>query len=138
MSNVLSQAVPVNKVYHAAMPIAGVDSDTYNLVYVDDDGNQHVCTYIWNPQDLAWQPSTGTVIDGNLSVNVTQVESAFAEKTQIVGDYTYEGVAAPGAAQGSSVWRVKRTNTSTLVTTWADGNSNFDNTVTDMSSLSYS
>ena len=51
----------------------------------------------------------------------------------------YLGHAEPGASTASAVWRVKRIDTSSGVTTaWADGNANFDNVWNNRASLSYS
>lgn len=55
---------------------------------------------------------------------------------------TYVGKAVVGASTASAVWQIKKIDESgtpaTLVITWADGNSNFDNVMSNPSSLSYS
>lgn len=49
--------------------------------------------------------------------------------------YTCE--AMPGSASSAAVWRISKKVTSTGVTTWADGNGNFDNVADDRASLAY-
>jgi hypothetical protein len=72
--------------------------------------------------------STGNILDGNNAVKVT-----------IVGSITYVGMASPGTLQASALWQCKKVDgTSGTVVTWADGNANFDNIATDLTSLSYS
>lgn len=54
------------------------------------------------------------------------------------GNYIYVASAPSGTAAGVAGWQVQRIDTSTLAITWADGNTNFDNVATSLSSLSYS
>ena len=55
------------------------------------------------------------------------------------GAITYIAVAAPGTAQSTEKWQVRKVDeTSGTIVTWADGNSDFDNTATDLTALSYS
>lgn len=63
-----------------------------------------------------------------------------AEKVTTSGDYTYIAVAPIGTAQATAGWQVKRVETSgsDTITTWADGNANFDNSATDLTTLTYS
>lgn len=51
----------------------------------------------------------------------------------------YVGEASIGANQASAVWRIKKVTTSgtQLVTTWADGNADFDNIWSNRASLTY-
>lgn len=68
------------------------------------------------------------------------VADALATKVTTVGSITYVGIAAPGTAQGTAKWQCKKIDESvdgTLVITWADGNSGFDNTATDLTALTY-
>ena len=57
-----------------------------------------------------------------------------------VNDIIYIGKAAIGAAQVSAIWQCKKITTSgsDTVTEWADGNSNYDNVATDLTTLNYS
>lgn len=64
---------------------------------------------------------------------------ALAIKVTISSPITYVAYAVPGAAQSSAVWQaLKVDETSGMVVTWADGNANFDNIVTDLTALTYS
>lgn len=52
---------------------------------------------------------------------------------------TYIGSALPGSVTSAAVWQVKLLDETTgLVTTFADGDANFDNIWDDRASLSYS
>ena len=65
---------------------------------------------------------------------------ADASKIVISGSYTYIAVAAPGTAVSSAFWRCKRLDGSTsgtILTTWADGDTEFDNVATDLAALNY-
>jgi len=64
---------------------------------------------------------------------------ALAVKITVVGDVTYVGIAAPGTAQGDAKWQCKKIDETTgTVITWADGDADFNNTATDLTTLSYS
>jgi hypothetical protein len=55
------------------------------------------------------------------------------------GSVQYLAVAAPGTSEATAKWKVmKIDNTSGIRITWADGDCNFDNEATDLTSLSYS
>lgn len=65
--------------------------------------------------------------------------SSYALRLDEAAPYTYVGEAAPGSLPSAAVWRIKRIDeTSGLVITWADGNSNFDNLWDNRTTLSYS
>lgn len=75
----------------------------------------------------------GTELVRSISKNV-------ATKVVEATGYVYVCIASPGTAQADPYWQCKRIDTSvagTTVITWADGNTEFDNTATDPSSLSY-
>lgn len=63
-----------------------------------------------------------------------------AKKITSIGDVTYIASAPVGTSESTAGWQVKKIATSGANTTitWADGNSNFDNEATDLTSLSYS
>lgn len=64
-----------------------------------------------------------------------------AKKITIDGTITYIGSAPAGTAQATAKWQVKKideTDANNVVITWADGNTDFDNIATDLTSLSYS
>lgn len=63
-------------------------------------------------------------------------EGDLALKTLTVGTIKYIGLALPGSAESDPVWQCMKFDGSVL--TWADGNSDFDNIVTDLASLNYS
>lgn len=55
------------------------------------------------------------------------------------GTTTYIAIAPPGTSQSDSLWQVKKLDESSgLVITWADGNTNYDNSATDLTALTYS
>lgn len=63
---------------------------------------------------------------------------ALAVKVTESGTTTYIGIAAPGTSQATAKWQCKKIDESSgIVITWADGDSNFDNIATDLTSLSY-
>lgn len=60
-----------------------------------------------------------------------------ATKIQTSGTDTFIGIAAPGTAQGTAKWQAQKIDTNGNIT-WADGDANFDNVATDLTSLTYS
>lgn len=61
-----------------------------------------------------------------------------AVRMDVVGAITYVGKALPGSATDAAVWSVlKIDETSGLVITWADGNTEADNIWDDHASLTY-
>ena len=106
---------------------------------------------IWNTSTLAWEAATGSLTGGasvsvsNFPANqavsgtVTANPTQYAEKVQVETNYIYWAEAAVGSLQASSVWRVRRISTADpYTTTWADGNTNFDNAANNLTALSYS
>jgi hypothetical protein len=72
--------------------------------------------------------SAKRTIDATQSVKVTES-----------GTTTYIATAVPGASQSDPVWRAMKINESSgVVITYADGNPNYDNVATNLSSLTYS
>jgi len=73
-------------------------------------------------------------------VSVTkQNADNLAIKITVAGAVTYVGRSAPGTAQATAAWQcMKIDESSGAVITYADGNSDFDNVATDLTSLSYS
>ena len=67
--------------------------------------------------------------DNNQAVKVTES-----------GSFTYIAVAPIGTAQATAGWQAYRVEVSgaNTIITWADGNDNFDNVATDLTTLSYS
>ena len=64
---------------------------------------------------------------------------ALATKVTTAGSVTYVALAAPGTPQATAAWQCRKIDESSgTVITWADGNSNFDNIATSLTSLTYS
>ena len=62
-----------------------------------------------------------------------------ATKITVVGSVTYLATAAPGTAQATAKWQCQKIDETTgVVITWADGDSDFDNVATDLTALTYS
>ena len=77
--------------------------------------------------------------DGTTVQRVTA--KAMATKVVESGNYTYVCIASPGTAQATAKWQCKKIDESvagTMIITWADGNTEFDNVATDPTALTYS
>lgn len=88
-------------------------------------------------------PGAGATVsteDVGASVEVQHVTNKpMALKTQVSGNVTYYGLALPGTTQATAAWRAfKVDQTSGMIITWADGNADYDNVATDLSTLTYS
>jgi hypothetical protein len=68
---------------------------------------------------------------------LTQDKSDFAVEIQSDGTYTYIAYAECGSLLSAPVWKVKRVDTATGSTTWAEGNSRNDKIATDLTTLTY-
>jgi hypothetical protein len=78
-------------------------------------------------------------IDSTLTDVLAELQTEYALQMITVGSITYIGRAAIGSSGASAVWQVQKIDeTSGLIITWADGNSNFDNIFNNYASLSYS
>lgn len=67
------------------------------------------------------------------------ISDLLALRLEEVGSVVYIGEAAIGSATNAAVWRIKKIDeTSGLIITWADGNSNFDNVWDLRADLTYS
>lgn len=88
------------------------------------------------PINIGADPITKELlVQATLNDNSTQ----YALKLTEVGDVSYIAQADPGTTQASATWRAKKLDqTSGLVITWADGDTNFDNVATDLTALTYS
>ena len=63
----------------------------------------------------------------------------YAIKLTESGNYIYIAYAPPGTAEATAGWKVMRLDTTSgLKITYADGDVDFDNVATDLTSLSYS
>jgi|SRR3990172_2730626 len=64
---------------------------------------------------------------------------SMAIKITEVGDVTYIALAAPGTAQATAKWQVRKLDQTTgIIITFAGGTANFDQVATDLTTLSYS
>lgn len=66
---------------------------------------------------------------------------AMAQKITEVGNVTYIAIAAPGTAQSTAKWQVRKIDESvagTTVFTWAGGSAGFEHVATDLEALTYS
>ena len=64
--------------------------------------------------------------------------SNMAVKITVVGTTTYVAQAAPGTPQSTAKWKVMKIDESSgTVITWADGDADFDNVATDLTTLNY-
>lgn len=88
-------------------------------------------------------PGAGKTVKTTDAGDTEQIQAIqgvpLAVKKTVVGTTTYIGYALPGTAESSAAWRaMKLDESSGLVITWADGDDNFDNVATDLTSLTYS
>lgn len=75
-------------------------------------------------------------LNGSLVVETTEMAKRVDEASATV---MYVGDAPAGSGIASSVWRIKKVDTTSgVVITWADGNTNFDNRWDQRTGLSYS
>ncbi len=73
------------------------------------------------------------------AIRQTKVNQEIASRLETVGSVTYVGVAVVGSLASDNVWQIKKIDeTSGVVITWADGNSDFDNVWDNRASLTYS
>lgn len=71
-----------------------------------------------------------------IAVKDLSLTTIYDEATSTIA---YLGNALPGISTSSAFWRISKINTTSgVITTWADGNSNFDNIWADRLSLNYS
>ena len=82
--------------------------------------------------------------DEDLKVSMVEIigsdGSTVGEKANvlyIVGDYIYEGNAAPGSLTSQAVWQVSRFDKANLVTVWANGSTSSINIMDNYASLTY-
>ena len=92
---------------------------------------------------LEWKYITGEVSATGLFnkliawKEVSTPNAKYALQTTTDATYTYIAEALPGTSITTAAWRVKRVVTATGVTTWADGNANFDNLANSLTTLTY-
>jgi len=96
---------------------------------------EHVANSSFDPE---FQVSVTEVL-GYDGQNVQRMNADnMALKVTPSGSITYIAKAAPGTSQSEAKWQVKKVDkTSGIVVTWADGNPNFDNVASDLTTLTY-
>ena len=78
---------------------------------------------------------TKSTISGNVSVQSPNEALKLTES----GNYTYVAKAPVGTLESAAAWKVFRIDETTgLKITWADGNANYDNVATNLTTLTYS
>jgi len=97
---------------------------------VTDDANEYVRELKVDP--VTDRLKTNTTVTGTVDTS----EIPMAVKIQTDGTATYVGMADPGTLQAEAKWQAFKYDSGVL--TFADGNANFDNVATDLTSLSYS
>lgn len=107
----------------------GVDKTKYTSQYIDN---------ISFNDSLQIKETLNYEFDGN---GITAKPSSLvAKKITVSGSDTYVACAPVGTAQATAGWQVKKINVTggDTVITWADGNTNFDNSAVDLTALDYS
>lgn len=91
---------------------------------------------IYNPNTMAWEAATGSLSEGT-TVTTATVKTTITD--QATADILYVGVADIGSSNASAVWQIKKVETvgNVTTTTYADGNSNFDNVWNNRATLTY-
>lgn len=76
---------------------------------------------------------------GRLCVRI-DAEPVYASivDTTSSAEFTYMCEAVPGTQPALAAWRICRMENATGITTWADGNANFDNVAANRTTLAYS
>ena len=120
----------------------GAPQDNFILTY--DNGTGEVSLEVNAPE---WINITGTITDNtDLTdyIDAATEEEMFAQQVDFVDkDLIFRAEAEPGTATSAALWRIRRldidnTSKGDVATTWADGNSDFDNVWDDRAILSYS
>lgn len=101
------------------------DNDRYGIFAITNDG-------LRKPISL-WADS----LSHALIVSATTDKSSLNTLIFTSGAITYVAQALPGTAASTSLWRVKKINSTTSpnVINWANGNANFINAATDLATV---
>lgn len=98
---------------------------------------QHILNESFDEIGLVRVNATEYSPDGNTLYQ--KVTGNLATKIVISGTDIYVGKATIGSSTASAVWQVKKIDTaSDIIITWADGDAEFDNSMSNPSSLTYS
>ena len=115
------------------MGVSYLDLTSPELVAVDPANNRLMVSAII---------TSGSIDVTSLLTELYVENGAMAKRVSQVGSVYYMGWAAPGSATADNAWRISKVDTSgspeIAVTTFADGNREFDNAWDDVLSLSYS
>jgi len=120
----------------------GAGEDGYLLTY--DNGTGEISLELNTP---SWGDIIGTITDQTdliTYIDTATEEEMFAQQVDFIGnDLIYRAEADPGSATSAAVWRIRKIDIDNMsqgdiATTWADGNSDFDNVWDDRLSLTYS
>lgn len=108
-----------------------VITDTYKLLF----GRKGIAD--GNVIDMAEHGRGGGVSTGQPFKFIDSVN--YAIKITVDGVYTYIATANPGTAESANKWKALRIDeTDGMVLTWADGDTEFNNSATDLTALDYS
>ena len=106
------------------------------------DNKEHNPTFsVKNVMPYGYDGINAVAIKVDPSGNLTGGSAVYNIKITESGNYTYIGKAPVGTAQATAGWQAFRIDENTSGQTlilYADGNANFDNVCTDLTSLSYS
>lgn len=109
--------------------------------------------YIWNTNTLAWEAATGSLTGGNTvsvnnfpssyqvtvqntSLNVVSTTPALSVQMYEDGSNIYVCSAVMGSSLSSSVWQIKKVDTTSGVRIqWANGNALYNNKATDLATV---
>lgn len=100
------------------------------------DSEQNILNKSFDTQKKTLAVSTVST-DG--TSELYEVSKLVAKKITTSGDITYIATAPIGTAEATDGWQVKKIEASgaNTVITWADGNAEFDNVATDLTTLTY-
>lgn len=121
------------------------------LLFVFDGGSWSIKSdvslarsYVWNPSTLSWEALTNTEVTvGELTVSGVAISNwpspSIIKVDSASSSITYIGEAVPGSLDNSSVWRIKRIDTTSgVVILFADGDTNYNNRWDQRTAKSYS
>lgn len=106
--------------------------------------NQHEKPYTSvHTDNQSFDPEFQTYVMQPLGYDGVSLQRGIADNVAMkiteIGAVTYIAVAAPGTLESAAKWQVKKLDeTDGLTTTYADGDTNFDNIATDLTALTYS
>ena len=142
MANPDRQSAPQIKRSEQYIQNASFD-ETYQVLAVENLGENAAGNALLRQKlnDDGTTPVTSGALD-NMLTELYVENGAMAKRVYQSGTVYYIGWAAPGSNTADNAWRISKIDTSgspeVAVTTFADGNREFDNAWDDLLSLSYS